>query len=98
MRSHSRGDRSLRHRTLSPCMVDGVLAGQDNLRDRYKGVPLLKQGLDNGGQGLRGMEGCVMEQNDGPGLDLSRDPPGNLPSRQVLPVQGITERNKGKFL
>ena len=55
-------------RTLPPGVVDGVFPGEDDLRDGHKGVPLLEQGLNDGGQGLRGVQGGVVEQNDGPRL------------------------------
>ena len=55
-------------RTLPPGVVNGVLPGEDDLRDGHKGVPLLEQGLNDGGQGLRGVQGGVVEQNDGPRL------------------------------
>lgn len=70
-------------------MVDGVFSRQDNLGDGHKGVPLLEEGLYDGGQRLRGVEGRVVEQDDGPGLDLGGHPPGNLSRLQVLPVQAV---------
>ena len=79
-------------------MVDGVRSSEDNLGDGNKGIALLKQGLDDGGQGLRGMEGGVVEQDDGAGLDLGGHPLDDLSGGQVLPVQAVTEGNKGKFL
>ena len=79
-------------------MVDGVLSGENDLRDGNKGVALLKQGLDDGGQGLRGVQGGVVKQNDGPWLDFGGYPLGDLPGSQVFPVQAVTECNKGKRL
>ena len=55
---------------------------QDDLGDRYEGIILLKQGL-------RGVEGGVVEEDDGPGLDLGGHPPGDLVRRQLLPVQTV---------
>ena len=52
-------------------MVDGVLPGENDLGDGDKGVALLEEGLDDGGQGLRGVEGGVVEQDNGPGLSWS---------------------------
>ena len=64
-------------------MVNGILSGEDN--------------LDDGGQGLRGVQGGVVKQDNGAGLDLGGHPPDNLPGLQVLPVQAVTECNIGKF-
>ena len=44
------------------------------------------------------MEGGVVEQDDGAGLDLGGHPLDDLSGGQVLPVQAVTECNKGKFL
>ena len=69
-------------RTLSAGVVDGIVsaagAGKDELGDGHKGVALLEQGLQNGGQGLWGVECGVVEEHDGPRLDLAGDPLGNL--------------------
>lgn len=79
-------------------MVDGVLSGENDLGDGNEGVALLNQRLQNRGQGLRGMECGVVEQHNGARLDLGGHPLGNLRRGQVLPVQAVTECNKGKFL
>ena len=79
-------------------MVNGVIPGEDELRDGDKGVALLKEGLDDGGQGFGGVQRGVVEQDNGPGLYLGCHPLNNLPGGQVLPVQAVTECNKGKFL
>lgn len=79
-------------------MVDGVLPREDNLGDGDKGVALLKECLNDIGQGLWGVEGGVVEQDDGARLDLGGDAPGNLAGGEVLPVQAVTERNDRKFL
>ena len=76
-------------RTLASCVVDGVFPGEDHLGDGHKGVPLLKQTLDDVRQGLRGMEGGVMEENDGAGLYLAGHPLGDLTGGEVLPVQTV---------
>ena len=83
-------------------MVDGVVgaagAGQDELGDGDKGVALPEQGLQNGGQGLRGVEGGVVEEYDGPGLYLAGDPLDNLRGGQVLPIQTVTVPHSFKHL
>ena len=78
-------------------MVDGVLPREEDLGDGHEGIPLLEEGLDDGGQSLRGVLGGVVEQDDGPRLDLGGHPPGDLPGLQVLPVQAVTKCNKGKW-
>ena len=87
---------------MASCVVDGVLlaAGprQDELGDGHKGIALLQKSLDDAGQGLRGVEGGVVEQDDGARLDLGGDAPGNLAGGEVLPVQAVIERNDRKFL
>ena len=85
-----------RCRALPAGVVDGVLPGEDDLRDGDKGVALLEKSLDDGGQGLGGVKGGVVKQDDGPRLHLGGHPPGDLPGLQVLPVQAVTECNKGK--
>ena len=70
-------------------MVDGIVAGEQELGDGDEGVALPEQGLENGGQGLGGVEGGVVEQDDGAGGDLFRDPAGDLVGGQVLPVQAV---------
>ena len=71
-------------------MVNGVVsaagAGEDELGDGHKGVALLEQGFQNGGQGLGGVEGGVVEEYDGPWLDLAGDSLNNLRCGQILPV------------
>ena len=65
---------------LAAGMVDGIFSGEDDLRDGNKGVALLKKGLDNSGQGFRGVECRIVKQNNGPRLDLGRHPLYNLRS------------------
>lgn len=75
-------------------MVDGVVgvvcAGEDQLRDGDEGVPLLEQGLQDAGQGLRRVDGRVVEQDNGAGLHLGGDPLGDLRRGELLPVQAVT--------
>lgn len=70
-------------------VVDRVLAGQDDLRHGDDGVPVLDQRLDNAGQGLRRVDGGVVEQYDGAGLDAACDPLGDLVCGDLLPVQTV---------
>lgn len=75
-------------------MVQGVVRaafpGQYELRDGHEGVALLKKGLQDAGEGLGGVLGGVVEQDDGAGLDLAGDPLGDVGGGEVLPVQGVT--------
>lgn len=88
---------SVSRRALPAGVVNGVFPGEDDLRDGDEGVALLKESLDDGGQGLWGVQGGVVEQDDGAGLDLGGHPPDNLPGLQVLPIQAVTKCNKGKW-
>lgn len=65
-------------RTLPPGVVDVVFPVQDDLRDRHKGVALLKQALNDPRQRLRRVEGCVVKQHDGTRLYLSGHPFGDF--------------------
>jgi len=79
--------------TLLPRVVDGVvhvtLAGEDELGDGHEGVALLEKGVDDAGEGLWGVLGGVVEQDDGPRLDLAGHPLGDVGGGQVLPVQAV---------
>ena len=93
-----RGPCLLSRRTLPAGVIDGVLPGENDLGNRDEGVALLEEGLDDGGQGLRGVEGGVVKEDDGAGLHLGGHSFDDLPRLQVLPVQAVTECNKGKSL
>lgn len=47
--------------------VDDKVTGEDDLGNGNEGVALLQQTFDDGRQGLGGMLGGVVEQNDGAG-------------------------------
>lgn len=74
-------------------VVDGEIlaadAGVDELGDGEDGVALTDEVLQDAGQGLRGVLGSVVEQDDGPRLDLGGDPLDDLGSGEVFPVQGV---------
>ena len=74
-------------------MVDGVIAGQQKLGDGEEGVVLLQQCLDDAGQCLRGVQGGIVKQNDGAGLDFACHPLGDLRCGQLLPVQTVHAGN-----
>ena len=85
-------------RTLAAGVVNGVLAVQQKLGDGDEGVALLQQRFNNSGQGFRGMQGGVVEQNDGAGLHLAGHPLGDLAGGQLLPVQTVPTGNAFKRL
>ena len=89
-------------RALLARVVDGVvhvvLSGQDQLRDGHKGVTLLQKGLQNGGQGLGGVLGGVVKEDDRPRLDFGGHPLGDVRRRQVFPVQRVNVPNSFNVL
>ena len=76
-------------RALPPGVVDGIVAGEDQLGDGYKGIALLSELFQDGGQGLGGVEGRVMKENDGPRAYLAGHPLGDLVGGDLLPVQAV---------
>ena len=75
-------------------MVDGVRPGQENLRNGNKGISLLQQPLDDGGQSRGGVLGGIVKQHDGAGLHPARHPLCDLAGGQILPVQTVNTTNK----
>ncbi len=77
-------------RALPPGVVDGIVAGEDQLGDGDEGVALLSELFQDGGQGLGGMEGrrCGKNERWTPGL-RSGHPLGDLVGRDLLPVQTV---------
>lgn len=80
--------------TLTTGVINGVVTAalpwQDELGDGDKGIALLEQGLNDAGQGLGGVEGGVVKQDDGARPHLAHHPLGNLLRRQLFPVQTVT--------
>ena len=70
-------------RKLAAGVVDGVVhvvfPGENQLGDGDEGVASCSRVSEDGGQGLGGMEGGVVEENDGPGLDPAHHPLRDLP-------------------
>lgn len=83
---------------LPASVVDDVRLWEGELGNGHKGVPLLEQSLQNGGQGLWRVEGVIVEENNGSGLDLGGNSFGNLRSGNLFPVQTIPIRNSFKTL
>ena len=77
------------YRTLPPGVVDAVFPIQDDLRNRHKGITFLKQAFDDPRQRLRCMERRIVKQYDGTRLDLACHSLGDLPSRQIFPIQAV---------
>lgn len=81
-------------RALAAGVVDGVVAGQKKLGDGKEGITLLQQRFDNAGQRLRSMQGGIVKQNDGAGLDLTCHPLSDLGCGKFLPVQAVPTGNR----
>ena len=83
-------------------VVDGIVcaagAWQDDLGDGHKCVPLLKQGLDDPGQGLWRVDGRIVEEHDRPRAHPAHHPLGDLVRRDLLPVQAVTVPHSFKHL
>ena len=81
------------HRTLAAGVVDGVVGAafsrQDQLTDGHDVIALLDQILQNGGQGFRGVKGCIVEEDDGPRPHPGGYPIGDGGRVVVLPVQTV---------
>lgn len=83
-------------------MVDGVVGaafpGEDQLADGHDVVALPDQILQNGGQGLGGVEGGVVEEDDGPRPHPGGHPVGDGGRIVVLPVQTVPDGSGCKVL
>lgn len=65
------------------------LPGEDELAHGDDVVALLEQVLQNPRQGLGGVEGGVVEEDDGPGAHVPRHPLGDGGRVIILPVQAV---------
>lgn len=83
---------------LTAGVVDGIFPGQNELGDGHKGIALLGQLLQNGGQRLGGVEGRIVKEHDGPRAHLAGYPLGDLFGGDLLPVQAIPIPNSFKLL
>lgn len=70
-------------------MVDGVIAGQENFRDRHDLVALGKEIVEDAGQGLGRVLARVVEEHDGAVRHLPRHALGDLTGGAALPVERI---------
>ena len=80
-------------RPLPPGMINGVIliagAFEDQLRNRHDRISLLDQVFENSRQGFRRVLCRVVEEDNGPRMDLGSDPLSDLLRRKAFPVQTI---------
>ena len=81
--------RSLHCRALSAFVVDGIVTGEQDLRNRYDLIPLGEQVVEDIRQRLGRMLARIVEQHDRPALHLARHTLRDLTRRDALPVEGI---------
>ena len=82
---------------LAAGVVDGIGLLQNQLRDGHKGIALLEQALQNTGEGLRGVEGGVVKEDNGAALHPGGHPLRNLLGGDLFPVQAVTVPNRFKI-
>ena len=70
-------------------MVDGIVTGEQDLRNRYDLIPLGEQVVENIRQRLGRVLTRVVEQHDRPALHLACHALRDLTRRDALPVEGI---------
>lgn len=85
-------------RALSAGVVHIVVAGEDDLGDGDHGVAIGLQIRENGGEGLRRVDGGVVKEADGAAGDLACNPLGDVRRRQLLPVQAVPHGSSWKRL
>ena len=90
--------RSLHCRALSAFVVDGIVTGEQDLRNRYDLIPLGEQVVEDIRQRLGRMLARIVEQHDRPALHLARHTLRDLTRRDALPVEGIPTGSTWKRL
>lgn len=90
--------RSLHCRALPAFVVDGIVTGEQDLRNRYDLIPLGEQVVEDIRQRLRRMLARIVEQHDRPALHLARHTLCDLTRRDALPVEGIPTGSTWKRL
>ena len=85
-------------RTLSAFVVDGIVTGEQDLRNRYDLIPLGEQVVEDIRQRLGRMLARIVEQHDRPALHLARHTLRDLTRRNALPVEGIPTGSTWKRL
>ena len=79
-------------RELPAGVVDGVGRIEDQLTDGHNGIPVVDQAVEDGRQGLRRVQGGVVEQHDGAGFHRVHDLFGDGCGVWLFPVQAVTAR------
>lgn len=79
-------------------MVHDVITVQNQLRNGEDGVTFFDKIFQNGGQGLRGVEGGIVEQHDAPRSDSCGDSGVDGVGIIVFPIQTVPKRNRVKTL
>ena len=90
--------RSLHCRALPAFVVDGIVTGEQDLRNRYDLIPLGEQVVEDIRQRLGRMLARIVEQHDRPALHLARHTLRDLTRRDALPVEGIPTGSTWKRL
>ena len=90
--------RSLHCRTLPAFVVDGVVTGEQDLRNRYDLIPLGEQVVEDIRQRLGRMLARIVEQHNRPALHLACHALRDLTRRNALPVEGIPTGSTWKRL
>ena len=76
-------------RELAAGVVDGVVLPIDQLADGHHGIAVLMHVLQDGGKGLRRVQGGVVKEHDAPRLQMLRDPLEDGIGIVILPIQTI---------
>ena len=90
--------RSLHCRALPAFVVDGIVTGEQDLRNRYDLIPLGEQVVEDIRQRLGRMLARIVEQHDRPALHLACHALRDLTRRDALPVEGVPTGSTWKRL
>ena len=83
---------------LPTFVVDGIVTGEQDLRNRYDLIPLGEQVVEDIRQRLRRVLARIVEQHDRPALHLACHALRDLTRRDALPVEGIPTGSTWKRL
>lgn len=67
-------------------MVNGVGLWEDDLRDGDEGIPVLEELLNDTGQGVRGMEGGIVEEYNRSRLNFGKYTFSNFGRLKLFPI------------
>ena len=79
-------------------VIHHVISGQNQLRNGENGIALFDEIFQNGGQGLRGVECGIVEQDNASRVDPGGDALIDGVGIVVFPVQTVPKCNKVKPL